>query len=626
MLMLGHSASRQVIDGTFALEKSSAAHALLKNRPQIMQAAARMGMPVPSAYRDYQPLVSGLRAGRAARQLGYPVVVKTATRGNPGGTILDIRDSSALDEAVKIASGIEQQFIVEDFVPGGTYKLLLAGHELVAVLSSPAHGEIPVEFDGDVHESTRNMAISASRDLDVGLLIVTIVTPDISVELLSGAGAVTGMDVAPRLDRLLEPGSPLMARAADGFVRWLVPSGADSRLPVISVTGTNGKTTTSRMIAHIMQGTGLVTGLQCTDGRYINGRLVHAGDDSALTGHFCFYEDQTAQLAVLESHHVGLATTGFAFNWCDVAVCTNVSDDHMNELGVETVSDMAVLKRSLIERARGTAVLNADDPHCLAMIPIVTAQRTCLTSIHKTPDELAALVDGDSCCCVLEHQRGQQWIVVYESGVRTAIIPASEIPATFGGLAQFNVQNAMQAIAAAYAMDADPAVIRSALSSFEMSKENTPNRLNFYSGLPFRVLMDFAHNPDGLRRLAEFTDAMEIAGQRILVFSGTRSRDHIRRVSKVAAGHFDHFIVTASSGAEYRTKDDWPQDTPAFVASALQECGVAQSSIGLVVPEMEAIEHALDMAAPGDLVVLLLRSVGRKLIEGFMRDYTGRRT
>jgi len=621
MLMLGHSAHRQVIDGTFALEKSAGAHPLVSSRAEVMRAALRMGLPVPASHRDFQPLASSLRAGRAARQLGFPLVVKTVTRGRPRGTTVHITDDAGLERAVDAALAFDQQFTIERHVQGHTWKLLVAGHEPVAVLKYDGAWKV---FAGDVHPSVVESAVAASRQLGVGLLTLTVVAPDIRGDLASRGGVVTGMDVAPRLDELLGGESPLLTETAGRFVRWLVPEGAASRLPVISVTGTNGKTTTSRMIARIMQETGRVTGLQCTDGRYVNDRQTFKGDDASLTGHFCFYEDPSVELAVLECHHNGIATQGFAFERCDIAVCTNVTDDHIGHLGIDSVAEMAVVKRSLIERASDAVVLNADDPHVLAMAPFVNAGRTFLFSTEKSAADLAAL-PGDPCCCVLEQRDGRDWIVVHADGRCTDVVAVGEIPATFEGKAKFNVANAMAAVAASSAMGVTPEQARRAMSSFVMSREATPNRLNFYPGLPFRVLADFAHNPDGIRRLAEFIDAMDIPGRRILVFTATRTRDHTRRCWEAAAGRFDHYVVQAHTGQREQYRDDRPQDVAAFVTGVLERNGVAASRITTGLEEMDAVSHALDMAVEGDLVVLLLRSGAREGIDGFMRDYVARR-
>jgi UDP-N-acetylmuramyl tripeptide synthase len=619
MLMLGHSASHQIIDGTFALDKSQGVYKLLTDRQKVMRAAARMDMPIPPAYRDHQPLISSQRSGRAARQFGFPLVVKTASRELPG-TSLEINDVASLSKAVAKAMKLEHQFIIEKFIAGKTWKLLIAGHELLAVFSGQ-NGQV---FNGEVHTSFSEMAISAAKTLNVGLLLITIVSPGISGELNQSQAAVVDLDIAPRLDRLFAATSTQMARAAQNYVRWLVPAGKDSKIPVASVTGTNGKTTTSRMLAHIMQRSGQVTGLQCTDGRYINGHQVKEGDDSALTGHFCFYEDKSVQFAVLETHHRGIATTGFAFKNCELAICTNISDDHLGNLGLETVSDIGILKRALIERASETVVLNADDSQCMAMLPHVSARNCCLCSMDSTADELASRVKGESYCCVLEPRETTQWIVIHKGAQSHDIIAVSDIPATFGGLARFNVMNAMQAIAGSHAMGVKTEVIRDAMSSFSMSSKNTPSRVNFYHGLPFQVLVDFAHNPDGMRRIAEFTGAMTVSGRRILAFSAFRSEQHCKDLSRKAAGHFDHYVLKKYGVPEgyTPTEQDMNLDSTGIMHSELLLQGVKEQQVSVIEDELPAIRYALDMAVPGDLVVLLLGYTALKKIEDFMQDYS----
>lgn len=560
MLMLGHCAHRQVIDGTFAIERSGKAAPLLGPNHQTFQVAQALGLPVA-----------------------------------PAGETLE-----------------------------ASHSLLLAGHELCFVkdlrtgkTQSPGiHGELVSLLEG------------ASREMDVGLLEAQLhCSGDLSQPLSQSGVCVTRLNPAPRLDELCAGASRSMALAAERFVKWLVPAGSGSRIPIAAVTGTNGKTTTSRMIARILQTAGLRTGLQCTDGRYYNGELLEAGDSSTLMGHYRIFEDRRVEAAVLETHHRGMAEYGFAFDWCDVAVCTNVTHDHIGYSNIHSVEEMGEVKRSLPERARKYAILNADNPGCMAMIPHLNVP-ICLVSSRLGTEELRSLEPTPGTVCVLETVDEQQQVVLCaglaQDQQRTVVMPVSDIPATYDGLAGFNVLNAMQAIAAATAMGISVDHIRTALSGFRMGISSTPGRINFYDGLPFRVLVDFAHNPDGALQLAEFAKRLDVPGKRIVAFSSYRSDETIYGATDSVSGRYDHYFVKEYGVPPGYKSVVFPRPKGMIIRmihERLIENGVSDEDITVIPDEMEAVKAALDSAVQGDLVVLMLGYTGMEVIEEFMAQY-----
>ena len=619
MLMLGHTSHLQVIDGTFALEKSAPAYQLLFDRQKVRQAALALKIPVPEAGRDMQALISAQRTVKVVGELGYPVVIKTANRRKPGGTTLNISQPGQIAGAVAHAMKFDNAFVVEKFIQGETWKLLVANHELIAVFS-PKSGRLQT---GDISESTMQMAIEASQALNVGLLEMTLVTTDISSDLQSTGGAFVDIELAPRLDELLGEHPKILETAAEHFVRWLVPAGEGSRVPIVAVTGTNGKTTTCRMLAHITQTAGQVTGLQCTDGRFINGELVEEGDNSIFVGHYRVFEEKNVDVAVLEAHLRGIAVFGLAFDRCDVAICTNVTQDHVGEEMIHSIDEIASIKQFLVERATDTAVLNADNAESLSMLPAVKARRSCLVSMDKSADELETLSSGNRYSCTLESRDNSEWIVLNEGESSMDIISVKSIPATFDGRARMMVENAMHAIAGAHAMGQPVEAIRTAMATFSNGVNETPWRLNFYEGLPFQVLVDYAHNPDGALRMAEFVSNIGITGRTIVAFSGDRHESNIEHVARNLAGSFDHYVVK-----EY----DYPEGTvpvlirdpgvkAAIARSALLESGVSEDQVSVVLNEMKSVRFALDHAKPGDLVVLLLGKGELPKMPAFMAEY-----
>jgi len=421
-----------------------------------------------------------------------------------------------------------------------------------------------------------------------------------------------------------EPGPEVtgLDSAAELLLDQLFPSKKPVRMPIIAITGTNGKTTTSRMVSHIVSTAGYKSGMVCTDGVFLNGQMLDEGDFGARVGHLKVLTSKKVDFAVLETHHRGIVHDGFAFPWCDVAVCLNVTDDHLGQLGIDTVEQMAKIKSALPERGKQAVVLNADDQHCLAMLEKVTARQKCLISMESSRDQLFERHgNAMTCCCVLEVIKQQQFMVIYDKERRLPVMAVVAIPATFGGTALFMVSNAMHAVAASYLSGVGVETINAAMSGFTASYETTPGRLNVFDELPFRIIMDFAHNPDAVRRICEFIDRQEVPGRKLVAFAGdiNRTDDTIRRVGKLMAGHFDFYFC----------KEYWRKDgtQPRWVAHILQqgliEAGVAESQIALTTYGQDVIFEIFDACKPGDLLLILLGHREKHLLSGYIRNYAG---
>lgn len=410
--------------------------------------------------------------------------------------------------------------------------------------------------------------------------------------------------------------------AADTLLDQLFPSTRPVRMPIIAITGTNGKTTTTRMINHIMSYTGRKTGMVCTDGLFVNGQMVVEGDQGARIGHLKVLTSKAVNFAVLETHHKGILHDGFAFRWCDIAICLNVTEDHLGDGNIETVAQMAEIKSALPERARQAVVLNADDLHCIDMLKKVTAKQVCLVSMESDRDQLTTLYGGVlTCCCVLERVDGQQFLVIYQGDLRLPVMAVNSIPASFGGTARFNVSNAMHAVSASFLSGVDIETIQTAMSSFRASYETTPGRLNCFDELPFRIIMDFAHNPDGMRRICEFVDLQRVSGRKLVAFAATinRTDEVIRQMGRSIAGHFDFYFCK-----EHLRKDRNQYRTVAhLLEQGLIESGVASDQIAVKYHGKDVIFEILDFCEPGDLLVMLLGHVEKHHLPGYIREYAG---
>lgn len=491
----------------------------------------------------------------------------------------------------------KHEITIERPVSGETFRVIVVNGELIGVAASGTGQDL----SSDMHPETLRLALSLVDTVSAGISVINIVTQDIHLPLEESGGAIVGLDTSPELDSFLLADSDLYQKAMTAFVRWLFPEGTVSRIPLVSVTGTNGKTTTSRMITKIMQAAQYTTGLACSDGIYIDGELTEAGDLSGAGGHHRVFESRDVTMAVLETARGALANSGFMFDWCNVAVCLNVTTDHLGRSGVDTLEQMAELKRSVLERARDGVVLFADDEYCVGMLPFLSTPRICLVSMASTVAELRSISNAASCFAMLEKIDGSDWLVLYDGGHRTTIIAVDEVPSTFGGKATFNISNALHALAACHLMGVDIETIRTGLRNYPISYETAPGRLNFYEEHPFTVILDYAHNADGFTKLGAFIDQLEVKGKKVVMMQarGDYGDDFVIQLATAAAGHFDHYVCR--SHPVYTGPD--PLGITALMKATLLNSGVEESQVTTTTDPEFALETTLQLGSEGDLLI-----------------------
>ena len=559
LLILGHGVNHHILDGVFCVDRAGDyLKALLRNPDQRLALLKQLEIPTTQA---------GYKDTTATRQVCLLVI---------NGKI----------------TAVEQ----------------LASHSMQVV--------------NGVHQSLLDMALSISEKVGFAPVAVHLKVPGLSQSLAQTGGAVQDFDLAPDLNQLLgrcEEGPGLLEAAADDLIDWLFPAGQSPHIPIIAITGTNGKTTTSRMLTHIMQSSGRKPGLVCSNGIFLGGKQISKSDASSFIGHARVLSSESVDVAVLEAHHRGIAVRGFAFQSCDVAICLNVTNDHLQKGEIETVEQMAVIKRALPERASRAAVLFADDPNCVAMLDFMKADFACLVSLQSGIEQLHELVAHKPAgFCVLETVEDQEWIVLYDGQQRLAVMPVSKIPATHNGTARFNISNAMHAITASYFVGISIEKMAAAMTSFNSGFDSTPGRLNIFDELPFRVVMDYAHNADGFRKISEFVDNQSVSGRKILMlgYSGDRLDSDVRAAVTEVVGHFDHFVCRDYKNLRSRKA----QEMPAFLKSELRALGVAESDISLVPDAEDSVRYSLAIAKPGDLLVLFTGSMDFQFVRGLLNS------
>lgn len=464
-------------------------------------------------------------------------------------------------------------------------------------------------------ERYHSLASQAAKSVGLDFAGVDISIVDLRGPARAPNCAILGLRPEPDLAVHAMANSDRGVQAVERIIQTYFRTRTAAVVPIVAITGTNGKTTTSRMIASMFRQAGNCTGLACSDGVYVDNTLLESGDLAGITGSQMLYPRPEIQALVLETARGGLITLGRSFDRCDVGVCLNIAADHLGMHGVETLDQLAVVKRQIIEHSHGAVVLNADDPRCVAMAQHAHTSRIILFS-GQTPSESLArhLEAGGEAVYVSHDKEGRSILVQHDRYSKRALIAVDDIPATMFGKARHNVENAAAACAAGLAAGlADSAVVE-ALRGFQMGFATTPGRLNELPGLPYRVLMDAAHNLHGLRALMTYLDQVPTTGKRILVI-GVSSRFpeiDVREVAGLIAGRFDRFIVKRYRPVEQHVVCPAPWTV---LKDELLRIGTPEEAITIELDGKAALACAIANVEADDLLVILVPA-GRSLETG----------
>jgi len=675
LVQFGHGCFQQRIQATITSETRHIAVEIASDKEVTNRILADLGLPVPKQEQCY----NARAAVRAARRLGFPVVVKPLDANHGRGVSIGLTTDDAVEVAYDEARRHSSCVLVETYIQGLDHRMLVVNGELVAVAKRmPGHvvgdgahtveqlvelvnadprrgighekvltrlefdhqalrliaeaglepssviepgrvlflrstgnlstGGTAVDVTDIVHPDNREMAVRAAAAIGLDVCGVDFLSPDITGSYREVGGGICEVNAAPGFRMHVSPSEGQPRDVADKVIDMLFPPGTPSRIPICAITGTNGKTTTTRMIAHIHKLAGAHVGMATTDGVYIDGQRTVEGDMTGPTSAKMVLRDPRVSVAVLETARGGLLRSGMGYRHPDVAACLNVTADHLGLRGIENLDQLAEVKRIPIEVARHTAVLNADDERCLRMASHTTAKHVCYVTTSPAHPLVREHIRAGGTAVALEAGMNGDMITIYEHGAHMPLLWTHLIPATIDGKAAHNVQNAMFAAAVCHAMGVKLDDIRHGLRTFDTTFFQAPGRMNVFDGHGFKVILDYGHNPAAVDAMCTLVDRLGAdvnaasKPQRVVVLAvpGDRRDEDAVAVAERAAKTFDHFICRRDDNPRGRADDEIPQ----LLRKALLEAGVPNSAIEIAPSEVDAVNAGLRRCKSGDTLLV----------------------
>ncbi|MGV3652619.1 MAG: cyanophycin synthetase [Noviherbaspirillum sp.] len=656
------------------LDRTSAiAEAIAQDKELTKKMLAAAGVPVPLG----RPVADAADAWAAAQEIGLPVVVKPKDGNQGKGVTVNVATEAHMHTAYAAAREYRDEIMVERYLPGNDFRLLVVGNKLVAAARrDPPHvigdgertvrelveqvnrdprrgdghatplsrirldeiainrlaqqgldadsvpplgqrvilrnnanlstGGTATDVTDDVHPAIAASAVAAAQMVGLDICGVDMVCDSVLEPMETQGGGIVEVNAAPGLRMHLSPSFGKGRPVGEAIINTMFGEGEDGRIPVVAVTGTNGKTTTVRLIAHLLAGSGLTVGMTNTDGVYIGKRQIDSGDCSGPRSARSVLMHPDVDAAVLETARGGILREGLAFDRCQVAVVTNIgSGDHLGLNYITTVEDLAVLKRVIVQNVAdtGMAVLNAADPIVASMAANCRGSVTFFAADPQHPIMATHRAQGNRVVYV------EDGALVAEQGDFAHRIPLARIPLTHNGIIGFQVENTMAAVAAAWALEVGWNHIEAALGNFAGEADNAPGRFNVFHYRGATLIADYGHNPDAIAALVRAVEGMP-ASRRSVVISGAGDRrdQDIRDQTRILGEAFDQVLLYQDQCQRGRADGE--------VLTLLRE-GLANATRTRAVEEIRgeflAIDTALDNLREGDLCLLLVDQVEESL-------------
>lgn len=493
---------------------------------------------------------------------------------------------------------------------GYTLESIPGKNELVLLkpTANLSTGGTSTDVTDEVHPSNIAMCERIAKIIGLDICGIDIMATDLRNPVTQNGGCILEVNAAPGFRMHIDPSLGLPRNVAEPVVEMLFPKGHPGTIPIVAITGTNGKTTTTRLTAHIAKTAGYKVGYTTSDGVYIQNQMMVKGDCTGPVSAQFVLKDPTVDFAVLECARGGILKNGLAFRNCDVAIVTNISADHIGLRGISSMDQMAKVKAVVPKTVlkSGYAILNAEDDLVYAMHKELDCNVAFFSMDEKNPR-------------IIKHCKKGGYASIYENGYITImkgtwkvrVIKVAEVPITYGGKATHNIMNCLPAVLAAYLwrnIKIDD--IKLALQTFLPSPTQTPGRLNLFQFKKFQFLVDFAHNPAGLELLCDFMNKLE-GTPKVGIISGTGDRrdDDIRELGRISAKYFDEIIIRQDKHLRGRTAEEMV----ALLVEGINEGKTKEIPIEIIYNEKEAIMYAYNSAKPGSLITIMCDVVAEAL-------------
>jgi cyanophycin synthetase len=665
LVQLGYGKNQVRFRATMTEKTSSIAVDIASNKDETKRLLQEQAIPVAKG----MTISKTEQVIEAIDRIGFPLVFKPLDGNHGRGISININTTEDAIAAYEFAANISRRVIVERFVTGYDFRVLVIDNKMVAAaLRDPAHiigdGELNIQqlidkentdprrgyghenvltlidVDRDTLDllekkgytldtvpakdekvfvkSTANLSTGGtsvdvtdhvhpenificeriSKIIGLDICGIDIMAKNLTEPLTDNGGVVLEVNAAPGFRMHIAPSEGLARNVAGHVIDMLYPPGKSARIPIIAITGTNGKTTTTRLIAHIVKNNGLRVGFTTSDGIYVQNNMMLKGDTTGPVSSEFILKDPTVEFAVLETARGGILRSGLGFSRCDIGVITNIQEDHLGLADIHTLDDLARVKSVVINSVKkdGWAVLNADNKYCVQIGKKADCNVAYFSRDEKNPVIVAHCKKGGIACV---HENG--FITIMKGDWKIRVQRTILIPLTFGGTVPFMIDNVMAATLATFLHGFKTEDIKMSLETFIPSAAQTPGRMNIFEFKDFRFMIDFAHNPDGYNGIKTFLSHID-SPLKIGIIAGTGDRrdDDIREIGKIAAEMFDYIILRQEKHLRGRTAEN--------ILSLLTD-GIKSVDVNKrfeVVPkEIDAIKHAMSLAQPGTFITAL---------------------
>ena len=665
LVQLGYGVNQMRFQATITCKTSSIAVDIACNKEQTKKMLDAASIPVANGgicvdEEDLEAVV---------KKIGYPIVLKPLDGNHGKGASINVKTWEDAVEGLAYAKKYSHRVIVEKFITGFDFRVLIIDNKLVAAAKrEPAHVKgdgkqniqqlieetnkdprrgyghenvlTQIDVDRDTTDlleklgytletiprkdevvylkSTANLSTGGtsvditdmmhpeniflceriSRVIGLDICGVDIMAENLTQPLKETGGCILEVNAAPGFRMHLAPSEGLPRNVAAPVIDMLYPPGKPSRIPIIAITGTNGKTTTTRLIAHIVKNNGYRVGFTTSDGIYVQNHLMEKGDTTGPVSAEYILKDPTVEFAVLETARGGILRSGLGYSRCDIGIITNIQEDHLGLSDIHTLDDLARVKATVVRSIKkdGWAILNAEDDQCLKIANELSCNIAYFSMDENNPK-------------VKEFAKEGKIVAVYENGFITIkkgewkirVERATHVPLTLGGKAKFMIANVLAATLAAYLQGFKTEDISLSLQTFIPSAAQTPGRMNIFEFKKFKVLIDFAHNPAGYRGVEEFLNSVD-ATKKIGIIAGVGDRrdEDIKECGLIAGRMFDHIIIRQEKYLRGRTE----QEIIDIIVSGISEAN-RNVTYEIIPLETEAIKHAIDHAEDGSYITAL---------------------